>query len=100
MGAHFEGKRGRRGFLPLVTVVCLILLVLLAVAQVTHTHTNQADADHCPLCVLMHTVAPAAMATAAIVIVRLGVVTPQLRPVAIARQPQSRLFIRPPPVSR
>lgn len=86
--------------MPLVAVVCLFLLALLAVAQVAHMHTNQTDADHCPLCVTMHTVVPAAIVAAAIVLVRLGAAAPQAQPVSATRQPQFRLFIRPPPVSR
>jgi uncharacterized membrane protein YqhA len=98
--AHFRRKRdARRGFLPAIAVVCLVLLALLAVAQVTHLHPNQSDAGHCPLCIVMHTVVPAAAAAAVIVIVQLGASAPQADPILIARQRQSRLFIRPPPVS-
>ena len=98
--AHFIGKRGRRtGFLPVVAVLCLALLALLAVAQVAHLHPNQTDADHCQLCIVMHTVVPTAMAAAVIVLVHLGASTPQAEPIVVARKPQLRLFIRPPPVS-
>ncbi len=92
------GKRGV-GFLPVVATVCLVLLTLLAIAQVAHLHSNPTDADHCQLCIVMHTVAPTATATVAIVMVRLGVSTPQAEPILVARKPQLRLFIRPPPVS-
>jgi hypothetical protein len=47
----------------------------------------------------MHTVAPVATAAAVILIVQLGASTPQADPVLIARRPQIRLFIRPPPTS-
>jgi hypothetical protein len=40
-----------------VTAVCFILLALLAVVQVAHLHSNESDADHCPLCVVMHSAA-------------------------------------------
>lgn len=93
------GKRGRTGFLPVVATVCLVLLALLAVAQVAHVHPNQADADHCQLCIVMHTVAPTAIAAVAMVFVRLGASAPEAEPIVVARQPQFRLFIRPPPVS-
>ncbi len=98
--AHFCGTRGvRRGFKVAVAVVCLALLAMLAVAQATHLHSNDTDADHCQLCIVMHTVAPAAVAAAIIVIVQLGASTPQAEPIVVARQRQIRLFIRPPPVS-
>ena len=87
------------GFLPAVAVLCLVLLAMLAVAQVAHLHPNQSDADHCQLCIVMHTVVPVAATAAAIVIVQLGASTPQAEPIVIARQRQIRLFIRPPPVS-
>jgi hypothetical protein len=72
---------------------------LLAVAQVAHLHANQTDADHCQLCIVMHSAAPAAAAAAVIVMVQLGAPASQAEPVVVARQRQSRLFIRPPPAS-
>ena len=99
-GSQWFGKRGRAtGFMPAVAVLCLILLAMLAVAQVAHLHPDQTDADHCQLCIVMHTVVPAAMAAAVVVIVQLGASTPLAEPIVIARQRQIRLFIRPPPVS-
>lgn len=86
--------------MPVVAVVCLILLALLTVAQVAHLHSNQADADRCSLCIVMHSVVPAAVVSAAIVLVHLGVSASQAEPIAQTSQPQFRLFIRPPPVSR
>jgi hypothetical protein len=47
----------------------------------------------------MHTVAPVAAAAVVIVIVQLGTSAPQAEPLAVVRQRQIRLFIRPPPVS-
>jgi hypothetical protein len=82
-----------------VAGVCLILLALLSVAQVAHLHSDGTDADHCPLCIVMHTAAPAAIAVAAIVLVRLGSFTPAAEPVLIFRRHQSSFFIRPPPVA-
>lgn len=96
--APWFGKRGT-GFLPVIATVCLVLLALLAVAQVAHLHSNPTDADHCQLCIVMHAVAPTATATAAVFLVRLGASSPAAEPVLVARQPQFRLFSRPPPVS-
>lgn len=96
--SQWFGKRGAwPGFMPAVAVLCLVLLAMLAVAQVAHLHPNQTDADHCQLCIVMHTVAPAAVAAAVIVLVHLGASAPQAEPIAIAHQRQIRLFIRPPP---
>jgi hypothetical protein len=50
------------------------------------------------LCIAMHTVASTAMAAVAIVFVRLGASAPEAEPIVVARRPQFRLFIRPPPV--
>jgi uncharacterized membrane protein YqhA len=96
----FRGKRGVwPGILPAVAMVCLVLLTMLAVAQVTHLHSSQSDADHCQLCIVMHTVVPVAATAAVIVIVQLGASAPQAEPIVVARQRQIRLFIRPPPAS-
>lgn len=92
------GRRSSTGVL-LVAAVCLALLAILAVAQVAHLHPNQVDADHCQLCNVMHTVAPVAAAAVVILIVQLGTSAPQAEPILIARQRQTRLFIRPPPPS-
>jgi hypothetical protein len=96
--SHWFRKRGGTGFLPVVATVCLLLLALLAVAQATHLHSNPTDADHCQLCIVMHTIAPTATAAPVVVFVRLGTSAPEAKPHVVARQPQFRLFIRPPPV--
>ena len=96
--SQWLGKRSAwPGFMPAVAVLCLVLLATLAVAQVAHLHPSQTDADHCQLCIVMHTVVPTAIAAAVIVIVQLGATAPQADPIVIARQRQIRLFIRPPP---
>ena len=60
-----------RGFAA-IAVVCVILLALLAVVQVAHTHQGVTDADHCSLCIVMHTAAPVLTAAALISLVRLA----------------------------
>lgn len=98
--ALLRGKcRGRLGFSPAIAGLCLVLLATLAFAQVAHLHSSAADSDHCQLCAVMHTVAPVAALTAAIVLVLLGAHEPRTEAIFVARQRQSRLFIRPPPVS-
>ena len=98
--AYFHGKRtNRRSFLPVIAGLCLVLLALLAVAQVAHLHANDTDADHCQLCIVMHTLAPVAAAAAVIVMVQLGATAPEAEPITVVRQRYSRLYIRPPPSS-
>jgi hypothetical protein len=79
--------------------LCLALLAMLAVAQVTHLHANETDADHCQLCIVMHTAVPAVATAAVIVLVHLESLAPVAEPVFVLRKRQTRLFIRPPPVS-
>lgn len=78
-------------------VVCLVLAALLAVMQVPHLHKNPANTDHCPLCVVMHTAAPAAPQAVAVVVVRLGISTIEAKPKSIVRYWHPQLFTRPPP---
>ncbi|HVN94497.1 MAG TPA: hypothetical protein VMT38_12410 [Terracidiphilus sp.] len=78
-------------------MLCLVLLATLAVAQATHFHSNDTDADHCQLCVVMHTVVPVSAVATVIIIVQLGASAPLAEPIVVARQQQIRLFIRPPP---
>jgi hypothetical protein len=85
--------------LAVVAGLCLVLLAGLAFAQVTHLHSSAVDADHCQLCIVMHTVAPVAVMAIVVVLVQLGASAPPAEPILIARQRQIRLFIRPPPVS-
>jgi hypothetical protein len=83
--------------LPLVTVLCLVLLTLLAVVQVVHVHQIDTDADHCPLCVVMHTAAPVAVTAAVVVLVALETRTPVFEAHTITRHWHPKLFTRPPP---
>lgn len=83
--------------MPLVTVVCLILLTLLTVVQVVHVHQVDTDADHCPLCIVMHTAAPVAVTAAVIVMVQVESRAPVFEAHTIARHWHPKLFTRPPP---
>jgi len=78
-------------------LVCLALLALLAVAQVAHTHADNTDADHCQLCIVMHSVVPAVAVAAllSLVLVSVAVPAPELAPVP--RRWHAQLFTRPPP---
>jgi len=90
-------RRSKPGYLPVAAAVCLVLIALLAVVQVAHVHSNQEDAYCCPLCVAMHTVAPAVGLTLVIVMVRIGISVPVAEPRTIVRYWNPQLFTRPPP---
>jgi hypothetical protein len=79
-------------------VVCLVLVAVLAVIQVAHVHAVESDADHCPLCIAMHSVLPFVIMVAAVVLVRIGTAAPVLHETrTIIRYWHPTLFNRPPP---
>ena len=81
------------------TVVCLLLLALLAVVQIAQVHPLESDSDHCPLCIVMHAVAPVAVTAAAIILVQVGTPAPILETRAVIRHWNPTLFTRPPPLA-
>jgi hypothetical protein len=92
--ARDSGELWRR---RLATFACLLLLALLTLVQVGHVHPAATDADHCPVCVVMHSAAP--VATVApdpqVAIASAVVPLPVLR--AAIRRWHYTLFNRPPP---
>lgn len=91
--------RGRSTAFSVVVVLCVILLGVLAAVQVAHFHSSQTLADHCPLCVSLHSVAPiAAVAAAAIMLVQIGRSAPVSEQHVVLRRRNAKLFTRPPPV--
>jgi hypothetical protein len=90
-------RRAKTGALPVVTVVCLILLTLLAVVQVVHVHQVDTDADHCPLCIVMHTAAPVSVTAPAVVMVAIEHHVPVFEAHTVIRYWHPQLFTRPPP---
>jgi uncharacterized membrane protein YqhA len=98
--AHLRSNRRlKRSTLGAAAVVCLVLLALLAVAQVTHVHVIGSDADHCQLCVVMHSAVPFVVMVTAVVLVRIGTSALFLREsYAIIRYWHPTLITRPPPV--
>jgi hypothetical protein len=81
----------------MVTVLCLILLALLTVVQVAHVHPVDTDADHCPLCIMMHTAAPVAVAAAVVVLIQIETRAPVFEAHTVTRYWHPQLFTRPPP---
>lgn len=80
-----------------VVLVCLALLALLTFIQVAHVHSVNTDADHCPICVVLHTAAPIAVAAAIVVLVQMRSFVPQIEVRPLRSHCQRQLFIRPPP---
>ena len=68
-----------------VSVVCLVLLALLAVVQIAHIHPTESDADHCQLCIVMHTAAPIAVMAAVVVLVQIETAAPVFKPRTVVR---------------
>jgi TRAP-type C4-dicarboxylate transport system permease small subunit len=80
-----------------VVLVCLALLALLTFIQVAHVHSVNTDADHCPICVVLHTAAPIAVAAAIIILVEMQAFVSLVEVRPIRAHCQRQLFIRPPP---
>ena len=92
-------RRSESRTLDLVIVVCLVLLMLLALVHVADGHSTASDTDRCPLCVMMHSVAPFAVAVAAVFLIRIGTQSPKpLKVRKIVRHWHPTLFTRPPPI--
>ena len=91
-------RRPRQVSFGLAALVCVVLLALLTVVQVAHQHPLGTDADHCPLCIVMHSAAPVAVAAAAIVLVKIAPPPPVFATRAIVRRWHPVLFTRPPPI--
>lgn len=81
-------------------VVCVVLFALLSLMLIPHVHQTPSDAEHCALCITMHTVVSVTAAIALIVLVRLGVSTPVFQTAECIRYWHPQLFTRPPPLAR
>jgi hypothetical protein len=91
--------RGKSRALPVIAILCVLILCLLAAIQVAHFHSSQTLADHCPLCVSIHSAAPiAAAAAAAILLIQIGRSAPAREMALVVRRRNERLFTRPPPI--
>jgi hypothetical protein len=77
--------------------LCLVLLAMIALVQVAHSHPLERDADHCSLCIAMHSAAPVAVVAAVVVLVRIGTPEPVAEARAVVRYWHPKLFTRPPP---
>jgi hypothetical protein len=83
----------------LTAFLCLAVLAMLSVAQVTHTHAVSRDADHCAICVVLHSAIPVAAAATLVVLVHCVAVVPIFAAPPVSRIWHVQLFNRPPPAS-
>ena len=90
-------RRERPRAFVVIALVCVALLALLTVAQIAHNHDVSTDADHCPLCIVMHSAAPVVTAAALIALVQISRTTPAVEVRSASRYWHAQLFIRPPP---
>jgi hypothetical protein len=81
----------------LTTLVCLLLLTLVTVVQVAHVHPSATDADHCPICVVMHSAAPVAAVAAAVIFTTASAAVHVPAVNSVVRPWHCTLFNRPPP---
>jgi cytochrome bd-type quinol oxidase subunit 2 len=93
-----EAKHRTRAYaFAAIAVLCVMLLGLLAVAQVAHTHQGVSDADHCPLCIVMHSAVPMLTGAGLIALVWIAMTAAVQDAHVPSRNWHAQLFIRPPP---
>lgn len=96
---HRKRGNGRNPWVARASsLICLLLLSLVAFVQVAHVHPIATDADHCPICVVMHSAAPVAAVAPPVVFVRSVVAVPVPVLHLVVRPWHCTLFNRPPPV--
>jgi di/tricarboxylate transporter len=79
------------------SLICLVLLALLTFVQVVHFHPAATDADHCPICVAMHSTVPVTVLVVAVVFARISEPVPVPVAHSVVRPWHCTLFNRPPP---
>jgi len=93
-----NGLRPKPSALRAAIAVCLVVLLLLGAFHVAIAHSISTDTDHCPICLVMHSVLPFLVMVVAVLLARVGIAAPVLldvRPIVQYRYP--KLFTRPPP---
>jgi hypothetical protein len=96
---HLRSDRGPKpSALQLAIVVCLVLLMLTGLVHTADAHSTTSDTARCPLCIVMHSVAPFVVIAAAVVLIKIGTPVPKpLEVRTIVRYWHPTLFTRPPP---
>jgi hypothetical protein len=64
---------------------------------VAHVHAAESDADHCQLCIAMHSAAPVAVVAAVVILVSIASPAPLVEARPAVRYWRPKLFTRPPP---
>jgi hypothetical protein len=91
-------RRPKLNPLQLMIVVCLAVLMVVALVHVADGHSTTSAADNCPVCIVMHSVAPLVVMAVAIVLIRTETPAPEFFEArAIIRHWHPNLFTRPPP---
>lgn len=92
-----ENRRPKPSAFGLAALLCLSLMALLVAVQVAHFHPVGDDADHCQLCIAMHSAVPVEVIAAVVVLVRIRTVAPVFQARPVVRYWHPKLFTRPPP---
>lgn len=100
MQTHIRSRFRAKPSAFAVMLICVALLALLAFVQVAHVHAVSTDADNCPLCIVLHSATPVAVAAAIIILVQVETAAPVLEMRAVTRHWHPQLFTRPPPSNR
>jgi hypothetical protein len=96
-GTQIRRKDGKAWILRASSLICVVLLTLMTFVQVSHVHPAT-DSDSCPICVVMHSAVPVAVAAPPVVVAipAAAILVPVIR--TVSRQWDCTLFNRPPPV--
>ena len=99
VNSHLQKRTSERSpwAVRATSLICLVLLALVTFVQVAHVHPAATDADHCPICVVMHSAAPVSVVAPAIVFVRATAPVPVPVLHSVVRPWHCTLFNRPPP---
>lgn len=94
-------RRPKLSTLQTIIVVCLAVLMLFALVHVAVGHPTATAADNCPLCAVMHSLAPVVVMAIAMVLMRVEAPAPDCFEVrATIWHWHPTLFNRPPPAAR
>jgi hypothetical protein len=92
--------RPRSRTLRMAIAVCLVVVVLLAMVHAADGHSDVSSADHCPICLVMHSVVPFLIIAVVMALIRIGTRAPELLEIwPVIRYWHPNLFTRPPPAS-
>lgn len=94
-----SGSKHQHGWVRWAAIACVLLLVLAATVQIAHSHPLTRTADHCSICLALHSALPAEVTHAVCPHGFTGQGTLPYVPLAPARCWNHSLAIRPPPTA-